>query len=119
MGGAKVKVESFSWRELAAGSVAGACGVFVGHPLDTVKTRAQTSSPASGSPWRLAGSMSSAEGARSFYRGLSGPMLSKSAEQALIFGLNQEFRRVLPLEGEDETESSSAGPDPRWSPFVR
>ena len=48
------------------------------------------------------------EGAGAFYRGLSWPLLSKSLEQALIFGLNSEARRRLPLSGEALVVASGA-----------
>ena len=94
-------------KEFVAGSVAGACGVFVGHPLDTIKTRLQTTSTYA-SPAQCARQTYASEGPRSFYRGLSWPLLSKSVEQCLIFGLNDLGLRYLPLQGDTLVVGSGA-----------
>ena len=96
-------------KEFVAGSIAGASGVVFGHPLDTIKTRLQVvgSGSSSSKPNQYTSTtsamfkhMSRKEGFGSFFRGLSWPLLSKSIEQCLIFGLNEECRKRLPLEGE-------------------
>ena len=98
--------ESFG-KEFVAGSIAGGAGVFVGHPLDTVKTRLQTST--SYASWtQCFGRIARKEGTRAFFRGLSWPFFSKAIEQCLIFGLNEKFRRILPLEGDSLVATSGA-----------
>mmetsp|Transcript_3277 Transcript_3277/g.9100 ORF Transcript_3277/g.9100 Transcript_3277/m.9100 type:complete len:277 (+) Transcript_3277:228-1058(+) len=100
--------EPFFGSEFVSGSIAGACGVFFGHPLDTIKTRLQTTTSGHASSVQCAVDMTRREGFRSFYRGLSWPLLSKSVEQCLIFGLNEKAKRFVPLEGDALVVASGA-----------
>ena len=84
--------------DFIAGTIAGCAGQIVGHPLDSIKTRLQseallTSTSSSGqrrqqsSAYRCARAMYSEGGIRSFFRGLSLPLLSKGFEQSVAFGI--------------------------------
>lgn len=96
-------------KEFVAGSIAGASGVLAGHPLDTIKTRMQTqTSKGYLSSLHCFRDMCRREGMRSFYRGLSWPMLSKSIEQCLVFGLVEQSKKALPLEGDSLLVASGA-----------
>jgi hypothetical protein len=66
-----------------AGCVAGACGQLIGHPLDTIKVYAQTSSaaaPRGALPWRV------------LFRGCAGPVAMAGGVQSLNLGTSR-FRR--------------------------
>ena len=91
-------------RQFVAGSVAGCVGQIVGHPLDSIKVMMQTqtappsssSSTASISAVRTALTMYHSQyGVRSFFRGLSLPLLTKSFEQSIAFGLKGTIATVL------------------------
>ena len=93
-------------RQFVAGSVAGCVGQIVGHPLDSIKVMMQTqtaapsssssSSTASLSAVRTALTMYHSQyGVRSFFRGLSLPLLTKSFEQSIAFGLKGTIATVL------------------------
>ena len=71
-----------SLSSFAAGSIAGAAGTLVGHPLDTMKVHAQTNS-LSRLSWR------------SLWRGAATPMATAGAVQCLNLGLFDTFRRLL------------------------
>ena len=84
--------------DFVAGTVAGCAGQIVGHPLDSIKTRLQSEAlltSSSGqrrrqtSAYRCARSIYSEGGIgiRSFFRGLSLPLLSKGFEQSVAFGI--------------------------------
>ena len=68
-----------------AGSIAGAAGTFIGHPLDTLKVYVQAGA---GRPPTLA----------SLFRGVSTPVLTAGALQALNLGLYENIRRSLSRE---------------------
>lgn len=81
-----------------AGSIAGAFGQCVGHPLDSIKTRLQSESLLGGgtstkttttttSAYRCAHNIYTEGGIRAFFRGLSLPLCSKSFEQCIAFGI--------------------------------
>lgn len=88
-------------RELRAGALAGALGQLAGHPLDTVKVRMQTDAGGvrDAGAWRCATRTFAEGGARSFFRGLSVPLLSKSVEQCIAFGARGAADRALEASG--------------------
>eukprot|EP00419_Tripos_fusus_P012390 CAMPEP_0172664652 /NCGR_PEP_ID=MMETSP1074-20121228/6745_1 /TAXON_ID=2916 /ORGANISM="Ceratium fusus, Strain PA161109" /LENGTH=261 /DNA_ID=CAMNT_0013480847 /DNA_START=86 /DNA_END=868 /DNA_ORIENTATION=- len=85
-------------RDIFAGAAAGAVGQTVGHPLDTVKVRMQTQARKSSS-WRCVLHVASEGGARAFLRGLSVPLVSKSFEQSIAFGVRGMAERGLAAVG--------------------
>mmetsp|Transcript_14797 Transcript_14797/g.18295 ORF Transcript_14797/g.18295 Transcript_14797/m.18295 type:complete len:144 (+) Transcript_14797:105-536(+) len=84
-------------REFFAGSIAGCAGQIIGHPLDTVKVRMQ----ADAGGVRDAGAIRCAVrtfaegGALAFFRGMSIPILFKSVEQCVAFGVRGWADRFL------------------------
>lgn len=89
--------------DFVAGSIAGCVGQIVGHPLDSIKTRLQseslttrggtTSMPSSA--YRCALSIYHEGGFRSFFRGMSLPLFSKSFEQCIAFGIKTTVEETL------------------------
>ena len=69
---------------LAAGMVAGAIGVGVAYPLDTLKTKMQACG--GGSPWETARRVLATDGPSGFYGGVASTMLG----QAVIKGVRLE-----------------------------
>ena len=86
-----------------AGSIAGAFGQCVGHPLDSIKTRLQsesllgggTSTKTTTSAYRCAHNIYTEGGFRAFFRGLSLPLCSKSFEQCIAFGIQSAVDNCL------------------------
>ena len=90
-------------RQFMSGSVAGCVGQCVGHPLDSIKVLMQTATTGvigtntktttSSSQKALTAYQSALEmyrspyGLRSFFRGLSLPLMTKSVEQCVAFGI--------------------------------
>lgn len=69
-----------------AGSFAGACGIFIGHPFDTLKVRMQVNQSLSPTFDK--------ELVRQLYRGILPPLLTAGAMQSILF-FNYEYFRVL------------------------
>lgn len=59
------------------GSIAGACGILLSHPIDTMKTRLQT---------KTALTLSTAFKMGALYGGLRGPLLGTIFEKSIVFG---------------------------------
>ncbi|CCU83335.1 Mitochondrial carnitine/acylcarnitine carrier protein CACL [Caenorhabditis elegans] len=77
--------------DLFAGSLGGAAGVLAGHPLDTVKVRLQTQSgptPQYRGTFHCFKLIVQKEGFRGLYKGMSSPLLSLSAINAIVFGVH-------------------------------
>ena len=64
----------YNLHEIIAGCAAGVIGTIIGFPLDTIKTRMQTSSNHAVSMHEMAGVLYKENGIRSFYRGISSPL---------------------------------------------
>eukprot|EP01061_Rhynchopus_euleeides_P025923 TRINITY_DN421_c0_g1_i1.p1 TRINITY_DN421_c0_g1~~TRINITY_DN421_c0_g1_i1.p1 ORF type:complete len:323 (+),score=80.46 TRINITY_DN421_c0_g1_i1:269-1237(+) len=79
-----------------SGTVAGAVGVLVGYPLDTLKVRAQVGGPVWG-----AGSeqLSNWAHLRALYRGSLAPTATAGAIQCVNFGVYENFARKLSPDG--------------------
>ncbi|CAJ0586214.1 unnamed protein product, partial [Mesorhabditis spiculigera] len=71
-------------NDFLAGSVAGAAGIFFGYPLDTVKTRLQTSSSYSGII-QCVGKVLKTEGVLGMYKGVTAPCLFAGIQHSLLF----------------------------------
>jgi len=69
-----------------SGSVAGAAGLVVGHPFDTVKVRLQTTQLYSGFS-NCCKKVIAEEGFRALYKGMLAPMASVSLMNAVFFGV--------------------------------
>ncbi|CAJ0566987.1 unnamed protein product, partial [Mesorhabditis spiculigera] len=98
-------------NDFLAGSVAGAAGIFFGYPLDTVKTRLQTSSSYSGII-QCVGKVLKTEGVLGMYKGVTAPCLFAGIQHSLLFAgyattlhlmhpgeAHVEARKDLPLAG--------------------
>ncbi|XP_051749591.1 solute carrier family 25 member 45 isoform X1 [Ctenopharyngodon idella] len=71
--------------EFIAGWISGAVGLFVGHPLDTVKVRLQTQSVYRGI-FDCVVKTYTQEGVHGFFKGMSFPVLSVALSNAVVFG---------------------------------
>ena len=74
--------QRFSSHAFLAGSIAGAAGTLIGHPLDTLKVYAQAGR---GSPSSL----------RSLFRGIGMPLVTAGAVQSANLGVYENARRAL------------------------
>ncbi|GMI03448.1 hypothetical protein TrLO_g6332 [Triparma laevis f. longispina] len=107
--------------ELFAGTFAGTFGIVPFYPLDTLKSRLQTTSPST-PPLRILTNMIQQEGLTSLYRGCLSPMLGYGLINGSVF-LSRSFTRNLiapsnrPLTFPEEIiVGASAG---FWSSFIR
>ena len=98
-------------RQFISGSVAGCVGQIIGHPLDSIKVVMQTSSASTTSSALSSSSSSSLSsisarrtaiemynsqyGLKSFFRGLSLPLMTKSIEQCIAFGIKGTVQNFL------------------------
>uniref|UniRef100_A0A3Q2QYW6 Solute carrier family 25 member 47a n=1 Tax=Fundulus heteroclitus TaxID=8078 RepID=A0A3Q2QYW6_FUNHE len=71
--------------DFLSGSAAGACGVAVGFPLDTVKVRIQTQKQFTG-VYQCAVETLSKEGVHGFFKGMSLPLTTVSLTSSVVFG---------------------------------
>ena len=69
------------WKSFAAGSIAGAAGQCLGHPLDSLKVHAQSGKET--------------PPLRHLYRGLAMPMMTAGLVQMWVLGLYENIRREL------------------------
>ncbi|XP_059476764.1 solute carrier family 25 member 45 [Neocloeon triangulifer] len=89
------------------GWIAGACGLVVGHPADTIKVRQQTLSQAGA--WQCAASTLKHEGFLGFYKGMSFPVLSAGLMNSLYFGVyGTSLRQMQSLLSDDVRPESEA-----------
>eukprot|EP01126_Amoeba_proteus_P035697 TRINITY_DN3603_c0_g1_i6.p1 TRINITY_DN3603_c0_g1~~TRINITY_DN3603_c0_g1_i6.p1 ORF type:complete len:220 (-),score=32.27 TRINITY_DN3603_c0_g1_i6:278-937(-) len=78
-------------KEMLAGGAGGACLVFVGHPLDTIKVRLQTMPTIEGQPplytsaWDCARKTIVSDGPLGLYRGMVAPLVGVVPMYALCF----------------------------------
>ena len=73
--------QTFSILSFVAGSIAGASGTILGHPLDSIKVHSQNGSPIP--PFRF------------LFRGIALPLCSSGLVQSFALGLYENFRRAL------------------------
>ncbi|KAM6928663.1 solute carrier family 25 member 45-like [Lycodopsis pacificus] len=73
------------FMEFLAGSVSGALGLAVGHPLDTVKVRLQAQSVYTGIIHCMSKTYSN-EGLHGFFKGMAFPVLTTGITNAVVFG---------------------------------
>jgi hypothetical protein len=89
-----------SFPHFVAGMVAGSLECFVGHPLDTIRVIAMTTSNMdvvhrSNTLYSALRSCFTPRGFMNIYRGSSSEMLSSGVAGAMIFGVNDILRRVF------------------------
>lgn len=83
-----------SWQEFVAGWAGGVAGLAVGHPADTIKVRQQAFTEKIGVLKTFRTTLKY-EGARGLYKGMSFPLLSAGALNALFFGVYANTLRFL------------------------
>jgi solute carrier family 25 carnitine/acylcarnitine transporter 20/29 len=82
-------------KSLTAGTFAGMAQVFIGHPLDTVKTRLQTqdaANPRYKGGWDCFSKTLQQEGVRGLYKGMASPFFGAAFINAILFGAYGHFR---------------------------
>ncbi|KAJ3877878.1 mitochondrial carrier domain-containing protein [Lentinula edodes] len=89
-----------SWQatlnELIAGSVGGAAQVLVGHPLDTVKTRAQIAPKGMfKGPMDIIAQTVRKEGFFALYKGMASPLLGIAGVNSLLFAAYGVSKRIV------------------------
>jgi solute carrier family 25 carnitine/acylcarnitine transporter 20/29 len=90
-------------KSFVSGGVGGACAVLVGHPLDLVKVRMQTSVVGGGAGASVTGMLSDTlrrEGVRGLYRGVSAPLTAVSPMFAVSFWSYDMGQRMVKSYGQ-------------------
>ncbi|TCD66536.1 hypothetical protein EIP91_001257 [Steccherinum ochraceum] len=83
-------------NELVAGSVGGAAQVLVGHPLDTVKTRAQIAAPGMfKGPMDVLKQTLKNEGFFGLYKGMASPLIGIAGVNSLLFAAYGTSKRII------------------------
>ncbi|XP_068433053.1 solute carrier family 25 member 47-A isoform X2 [Clinocottus analis] len=80
--------------DFVSGSFAGACGVAVGYPLDTVKVRIQTQRQFTG-VWQCIVATFSKEGVHGFFKGMTLPLATISMTSSVVFGTYRNCLQCL------------------------
>uniref|UniRef100_UPI0037E8531C solute carrier family 25 member 47-A n=1 Tax=Semicossyphus pulcher TaxID=241346 RepID=UPI0037E8531C len=80
--------------DFVSGSFAGACGVAVGYPLDTVKVRIQTQKQFTG-VWQCTVATFSKEGVHGFFKGMSLPLFTITMTSSVVFGTYRNCLQCL------------------------
>ena len=96
-------------KHFVSGTIAGAVGVFVGHPLDLVKVRLQTQTPVNGVlPYRgtihCLSTIVRSEGPRALFKGMTSPMLGDSSTNAIVFGAYGGLQRLFLDDGQTDAD---------------
>lgn len=78
--------------DFLAGVFAGACNMFISHPLDTVKTNMQSSNMGFFEAARI---LFKTDGTKSYYRGLLFPLCSTGFSNSIIFGVYGNSFRIF------------------------
>ncbi|XP_074471131.1 solute carrier family 25 member 47-A [Sebastes fasciatus] len=98
--------------DFVSGSVAGACGVAVGYPLDTVKVRIQTQKQFTGI-WQCAAETFSKEGVHGFFKGMSLPVTTISMTSSVVFGTYRNCLQCL-----SQARGAGSGPNTKLEIFL-
>ncbi|XP_022626022.1 solute carrier family 25 member 47-A-like [Seriola dumerili] len=98
--------------DFVSGSFAGACGVAVGYPLDTVKVRIQTQRQFTGI-WQCAAATFSKEGVHGFFKGMSLPITTISMTSSVVFGTYRNCLQCL-----SQLRGAGCGPNTKLEVFL-
>jgi len=98
--------------DFVSGSIAGACGVAVGYPLDTVKVRIQTQRQFTGI-WQCAVATFSKEGVQGFFKGMSLPVTTISMTSSVVFGTYRNCLQCL-----SQARGAGCGPNTKLDVFL-
>ncbi|XP_031177602.1 solute carrier family 25 member 47-A isoform X2 [Sander lucioperca] len=98
--------------DFVSGSFAGACGVVVGYPLDTVKVRIQTQTQFTGF-WQCAVVTFSKEGVHGFFKGMSLPLTTISMTSSVVFGTYRNCLQCL-----SQARGAGCGPNTKLEVFL-
>ena len=82
-------------KDFISGSVSGMFGIFVGHPLDTVKCRIQVNSKVYSSAYNSIKKILIEERILGLFKGVLPPMMSQFPINAMYLFLNKTIFRVL------------------------
>ncbi|KAK2890311.1 solute carrier family 25 member 47-A isoform X1 [Channa argus] len=98
--------------DFVSGSFAGACGVAVGYPLDTVKVRIQTQKQFTGI-WQCTVATFSKEGVHGFFKGMSFPIITISLTSSVVFGTYRNCLQCL-----TQARGAGCGPNTKLEVFL-
>ncbi|XP_006793116.1 solute carrier family 25 member 47-A [Neolamprologus brichardi] len=98
--------------DFVSGSFAGACGVAVGYPLDTVKVRIQTQKQFTG-VYQCVVETFSKEGVHGFFKGMSLPIATVSMTSSVVFGTYRNCLQCL-----SQARGACCGPNTKLEVFL-
>ncbi|KAL3979932.1 tripartite motif-containing protein 35 [Sarotherodon galilaeus] len=100
------------FADFVSGSFAGACGVAVGYPLDTVKVRIQTQKQFTG-VYQCVVETFSKEGVHGFFKGMSLPIATISMTSSVVFGTYRNCLQCL-----SQARGACCGPNTKLEVFL-
>lgn len=100
------------FADFVSGSFAGACGVAVGYPLDTVKVRIQTQKQFTG-VYQCVVETFSKEGVHGFFKGMSLPIATISMTSSVVFGTYRNCLQCL-----SQARGACSGPNTKLEVFL-
>ncbi|KAM8832048.1 solute carrier family 25 member 47-A isoform 1-T1 [Spinachia spinachia] len=98
--------------DFVSGSFAGACGVAVGYPLDTVKVRIQTQRQFTG-VWQCVAVTFSNEGVYGFFKGMTLPLATIALTSSVVFGTYRNCLQCL-----TQARGARSGPSGKLDVFL-
>uniref|UniRef100_G3PHJ3 Solute carrier family 25 member 47a n=1 Tax=Gasterosteus aculeatus TaxID=69293 RepID=G3PHJ3_GASAC len=98
--------------DFVSGSFAGACGVAVGYPLDTVKVRVQTQRQFTGI-WQCVAVTFSKEGVHGFFKGMTLPLTTITLTSSVVFGTYRNCLQCL-----SQARGACSGPSGKLDVFL-
>ncbi|KAF5305736.1 hypothetical protein FQR65_LT07632 [Abscondita terminalis] len=101
-----------NWADFIAGWVGGICGLAVGHPFDTIKTRQQSKGLTLTKAFR---DTFKHEGLFGFYHGFSMPFLTVGPANAVFFFTYAETLKLLQPKREDVFRLDITHPEWKWN----
>ncbi|KAK4884421.1 hypothetical protein RN001_000692 [Aquatica leii] len=102
-----------NWADFIAGWAGGICGLVIGHPMDTIKTRQQAKGL---SFTKIFVDTYKHEGFLGFYKGFSVPFLTVGPSNAVFFFTYAEALKKLQIGGkEDIVRLDINNPDWKWN----
>ena len=98
------------WNPVLAGSAAGIASTLVAHPLDTIRTRLQTSTRFTGAI-DCARQTVAAEGARALYKGMAFPLVAQAVYKSVMFtAYNGAQSTLISLRSKPSAAAAAAAP---------
>lgn len=81
--------------DYTSASISGICGIFIGHPLDTIKTRMQSNPLKYKNAYNSLITIVKEESIKGLFKGVTPPMLNQFPVNALLFSEYYRMMRII------------------------